>query len=81
MDIRVIPTGLEYNQVLTNGDSRNIFEYEKNAFELAEKVDGEVVEVYTCSLVNLVFADVEDDGCFEGYGVLTHDDRGDPVLI
>lgn len=81
--MKVIPTGLEYDQVLINGDSRNIFEYEKSAFELAEQIgsDAEVVEVYYCSLINLAFADVDEDGEFAGYGVLTHDDWGDPVLV
>ena len=83
MDIRVYPTGLEYDEVLYIGDSRNIFEYEKSAFELLDEsgVDGEVVKVYYCSLVNLAFADVDEDGEFAGYGVLTHDDWGDPVLL
>lgn len=83
MDIRVIGTGLEYDAVLIRGDSRNIFEYEKSAFEFLEesKTDGEVVEVYYCSLVNLAFADLDEDGEFAGYGVLTHDDWGDPVLL
>lgn len=83
MNIRVIPTGLEYDAVLISGDSRNIFEYEKTAFEFVDenKIDGEVVEVYYCSLVNLNCADVDEDGEFAGYGVLTHDDWGDPVLL
>lgn len=83
MDIRVIPTGLEYDAVLISGDSLNIFEYEKSASEFLDesKVYGEVVEVYYSSLVNLAFADVDEDGEFAGYGVLTHDDWGDPVLL
>lgn len=83
MDIRVIPTGLEYDAVLISGDSLNIFEYEKSASEFLDesKVNGEVVEVYYSSLVNLAFADVDEDGEFAGYGVLTHDDWGDPVLL
>lgn len=83
MNIRVIPTGLEYDAVLISGDSRNIFEYERTASEFIDenKIDGEVVEVYYSSLVNLAFADVDEDGEFAGYGILTHDDWGDPVLL
>lgn len=84
MEIKV-SQGIECNQVLIRGDSLNIFEYEKTAFEFLEEqgedFDGEVVEVYYCSLVNLTWANVEEDGRFAGYGVLTHDDWGDPVLL
>lgn len=86
MDIRVVPSGLEYDDVLIHGDSMNIFEYENSAFEFlddceADGIDGEVVKVYYSSLVNLNCADVDEDGEFAGYGVLTHDDWGDPVLL
>lgn len=81
MDVRVTTGGIEYSQVLIRGDSRNIFEYEHNAFDLAEKENGEVVEVYYCSIVNLAFASVEEDGKFAGYGVLVYDDWNDPKLL
>ena len=81
MDIRVIPTGFEYDKVISRGCSLNVFEYVENAHALAKKVGGEVVEVYSTYLVNLVFADVDEDCEFDGFGVLTHDDWGDPVLL
>ena len=83
MDIRVIPTGLEYDEVITRENPYNVFEYEKSAFELAEELgEGEVVKVYTTHLIHLWNADPdnEDDCDFMGYGVLIHDDWGDPVL-
>lgn len=77
--------GIESTQALIRGDSLNIFEFEKTAFEFLEEkgedFDGEVVEVYYCSRVNLTFANVEEDGQFAGYGVITYDDWGDPVLL
>ena len=84
-DVRICPSGLEYDDVLIRGDSTNIFEYEETAFEFldeceAQSIEGEIVRVYYCSLVNLVFAD-PDDCEFAGYGVLSKDDWGDPVLL
>ena len=86
MDIRVVPTGLEYDDVLIREDSTNIFEYEKSVFEFldeceAQGIEGEIVRVYYCSLVNLAFADPDEDGEFAGFGVLSKDDWGDPVLL
>ena len=84
MDIKV-SQGIECPEVLIRGDSEYIFEYEKSAYEFLEEqgedFDGEVCKVYYCSLVNLAWANVDEDGEFAGYGVLTHDDWGDPVLL
>lgn len=42
---------------------------EKTAYELADKINGEVVELYTTSLVQLTFVTKEETE-FIGYGVI-----------
>lgn len=56
--------------VVVNGEPNHLFEYEKTAYELAEKVDGEVVAVYYTSMYWLRDADYENSEHI-GYGVLS----------
>ncbi len=56
------------HEVLVNAEPRYAFEYEKSAWDLCEKIDGEdVAKVYYTSSVYL---SSEDTGRFIGYGVI-----------
>lgn len=58
-----------YEKYVVRGEPNHVFEYEKTAFEMAEETDGEVVELYITSYVQLTFV-TEDECEFIGYGVL-----------
>lgn len=59
----------EYGRYAVRGEPNHVFEYELTAHELADEVNGEVVELYNTHYVNLTFV-TEDDCEFIGYGVL-----------
>ena len=68
-DYKYLGYDFEYARYVVRAEPNHVFEYEKTAFELAEEVNGEVVELYTTSLVQLTFV-TEDEAEFIGYGVI-----------
>ena len=74
-DKKYLGHDFEYPRYAVNGEPNHVFEYEKTAFELADKVDGEVVELFYTSLWCVNDA-TEDKAKFIGYGVL----KGDELL-
>ena len=59
----------EYARYCVRAEPNHVFEYEKTAFELADEVNGDVVELYSTSLIQLTFV-TEDECDFIGYGVI-----------
>lgn len=69
-DYKYLGFDFDYPRYVVKGEPSHVFEYSKTAWDLADTVGGDVVELYSTSLYNIQFASLED--CtFIGYGVLS----------
>ena len=68
-DYKYLGHDFEYAQYVVRAEPNHVFEYEKTAHCMADEVNGEVVELYTTTLVQLTFVTKEETE-FIGYGVI-----------